>query len=79
MKKKTLLGLNIFRRTYDLEKKITSFLLNIIQAGILYGQAMNSYTLSGVEGDFKSLLQKVSKCVRIPISPFISAGLPRKI
>lgn len=60
MKKKTLLGLNIFRRTYDLEKKITSFLLNIIQAGILYGQAMNSYTLSGVEGDFKSLLQKVS-------------------
>ena len=60
MKKKTLLGLNIFKRTYDLEKKITSFLLNIIQAGILYGQAMNAYTLSGVQGDFKSLLQKVS-------------------
>ena len=60
MKKTTLLGWNIFKKTQDLEKMITSFLLNIIQAGVVYGQAMNCYSLSGVDDEFKTYLQKVS-------------------
>lgn len=60
MKKQTLFGWNIFKKTHELEKMITAFLLNIIQAGIFYGQAMNCYTVSGVDEEFKSLMQKVS-------------------
>ncbi len=60
MKKQTLFGWNIFKKTHELEKMITAFLLNIIQAGIFYGQAMNCYTFSGVDAEFKSLMQKVS-------------------
>lgn len=60
MKKQTLFGWNIFKKTHELEKMITAFLLNIIQAGIFYGQAMNCYTSSGVDAEFKSLMQKVS-------------------
>lgn len=60
MKKQTLLGWNIFKKTHELEKMITSFLLNIIQAGIVYGQAMNCYISSGADEEFKKLVQAVS-------------------
>ncbi|MBO7243877.1 MAG: DUF47 family protein [Alphaproteobacteria bacterium] len=60
MIKKTLWGLNIFKRTHELEKMITAFLLNIIQAGIFYGHAMQIYLEEGVQDSFKDLLKKVS-------------------
>ena len=60
MKKQTLFGWNVFKKTHEIEKMITAFLLNIIQAGIFYGQAMNCYATSGVDVEFKSLMQKVS-------------------
>ncbi len=60
MKKTTLLGWNIFKKTHEIEKMITSFLLNIIQAGVVYGQAMNCYLQTGVDDEFKLLMQRVS-------------------
>lgn len=60
MKRKTLLGLDIFKKTHELEKMITAFLLNIIQSGIFYGQAMKIYLEEGVSSSFLELVHKVS-------------------
>ncbi len=60
MRKKTFLGWNIFKKTHDLEKMITAFLLNIIQSGIFYGQAMQTYLETGADDSFLDLLKKVS-------------------
>lgn len=61
MKKTTLLGWNIFKKTHEIENMITSFLLNIIQAGVVYGQAMSCYTSRGADDEFKVLVEKVSE------------------
>ena len=55
MKRKTLLVLDIFKKTHELEKMITAFLLNIIQAGIFYGQAMKIYLHEASAGSFPEL------------------------
>ncbi len=60
IKKRTLLGWNIFKKTQELEKMITCFLLNIIQAGVFYAQAMNVYHKDGFCAEFEELLKKVS-------------------
>lgn len=59
-KRQTFLGWNVFRKTQELEEKITCFLLNIIQAGVLYAQAMHAYTKEGVQDDFTGLRKNVS-------------------
>lgn len=60
MHKIFVLGHSFFKRTKGLESKINAFLLNIIQAGVYYGQAMEMYTSSGVTDDFLKLRRKVS-------------------
>lgn len=60
VKRRTLLGWNVFRKTQELEEKITFFLLNIIQAGVLYAQAMHAYDKDGINSDFSDLRKKVS-------------------
>lgn len=54
-------GWNIFKRTQKLEEKITAFLLNIIEAGILYEQAMTIYTQEKAGNAFIDLRNQVSK------------------
>lgn len=60
VKRRRLLGWNIFRKTQELEEMITCFLLNIIQAGVLYAQAMNAYQKEGVQEEYTALRKKVS-------------------
>lgn len=60
-KNKSFFKSNLFRKTKELENKITSFLLNIIQAGVLYNQAMNVYIQEGCVQKFLSLRKQVSK------------------
>ena len=60
-KNKSFFKSNLFRKTKELENKITSFLLNIIQAGVLYNQAMNIYIQEGCVQKFLSLRKQVSK------------------
>lgn len=56
----SLLGQNIFKKTKDLEKMIASFLLNIVQAGLYYQQAVDSYLAFGAGEAFLRLRQIVS-------------------
>ena len=60
MAKKILFGLDIFKKTHELEQMILTFLLNIIQAGIFYDQAMQTYLNEGATGSFSDLVKKVS-------------------
>ncbi len=60
MTKKILFGLDIFKKTHELEQMIVTFLLNIIQAGIFYDQAMQTYLNEGATGSFSDLVKKVS-------------------
>ncbi len=60
-KHKTFLGWDIFKRTRELEAKITSFLLNIVEAGVLYEQAMNIYTKDRACETFITLRDHVSE------------------
>ncbi len=50
----------LFRKTRELEAKIATFLLNIIQAGFLFSRAYERYFSSGVSDDFLSLKNQVS-------------------
>ena len=60
MAKKILFGLDIFKKTHELEQMILAFLLNIIQAGIFYDQAMQTYLAEGANDAFADLVKKVS-------------------
>ena len=60
-KNKSFFKGNLFRKTKELENKITAFLLNIIQAGVLYNQAMDVYIQEGCVQQFLSLRKQVSK------------------
>ena len=60
MVKKILFGLDIFKKTHELEQMILAFLLNIIQAGIFYDQAMQTYLAEGADDAFSELVKKVS-------------------
>ncbi len=60
MAKKILFGLDIFKKTHELEQMILTFLLNIIQAGIFYDQAMQTYLDEGANDSFSDLVKKVS-------------------
>ena len=57
----SVFGRNIFKRTQKLEEKITAFLLNIVQAGVLYEQAMDIYTRAKASADFIDLRDRVSE------------------
>ena len=59
-KHKTLLGWNLFKRTKELENKITAFLLNIIESGVFYAQAMDIYVHEGCSDAFIAIRKKVS-------------------
>ncbi len=60
-KHKTLLGWNIFRKTRELEAKITSFLLNVVEAGVLYARALETFVVHKANADFITLRDKVSE------------------
>lgn len=60
-KHKTFLGWDIFKRTRELEAKITSFLLNIVEAGILYEQAIQTYTQKQADNTFIALRDRISE------------------
>ena len=50
----------LFKRTHVLEEQITQFLMNIIQAGYLVKQGLESYFEKGVDRHFKVLQAQVS-------------------
>ncbi len=50
----------LFKKTRELEGKITTFLMNIMQAGFLFARAYDKYFESGVSADFLTLRQQVS-------------------
>ena len=52
--------MDIFKKTHELEQMILTFLLNIIQAGIFYDQAMQTYLDEGANDSFSDLVKKVS-------------------
>lgn len=56
----TLLSKNLFKRTHVLEEKIACFLLNIIEAGVLYARSMDIFVQTGVTADFTALRDQVS-------------------
>ena len=50
----------LFKKTRELEGKITTFLMNIMQAGFLFTRAYAKYFENGVSADFLELRQQVS-------------------
>ncbi len=50
----------LFRRTKELNAKITEFLNNISESSLLFSQACNTYMESGINDDFDILLGKVA-------------------
>ena len=50
----------LFKRTRKLEEQITLFLMNIIQAGYLLKQGLETYLEKGVDKHFKDLKNQVS-------------------
>ncbi len=58
---KTVLGWNIFRRTCELEEKINLFLLNLVEAGILYMQALEIFTHEQISESFIQIRDRVSE------------------
>ncbi len=63
-KRKTVLGWNIFRRTRELEHKITLFLLNLVEAGVLYVQALETFTREQAGEAFIQIRDRVSELER---------------
>ena len=51
----------LFKRTRRLEEQITLFLMNIIEAGYLVKQGLESYLTKGVSKHFKTLKENVSR------------------
>ncbi len=60
-KHKTVIGWNIFRRTRELEEKINLFLLNLVEAGVLYIQALEVLTRERVSDSFIQIRDRVSE------------------
>lgn len=60
MSKTFVFGYSFFKRTKELEAKINSFLMNIIQAGVYYKQALNLYADEGITKEFVAIRRKVS-------------------
>ncbi len=52
--------LGLFRKTRELDDKIDTFLLNIIQGGLLFARALDVYLKSGITPDFIQLKEDVS-------------------
>ena len=52
--------MQLFRKTKELEGKISTFLMNITQAGFLFTQALDRYFSDGVSPEFLDLRAKVS-------------------
>ncbi len=50
----------LFKKTRELEGKITTFLMNIIQSGFLFTRALETYFANGVKDEFLDLKAKVS-------------------
>lgn len=63
-KNKSLLGVNLFQKTHELEKTIELFLHNIVTAGQHYTKAMSIYFQSGVNEAFLSEMSQVTKLER---------------
>ncbi len=52
--------LGLFQKTRELDDKINTFLLNIIQGGLLFARATEIYLKSGTTPDFLELKEQVS-------------------
>ena len=50
----------LFKKTRELEGKITTFLMNIIQSGFLFVRAFEKYFTDGIGSEFMDLRAKVS-------------------
>ena len=61
MKYTSFFGRNILKRTQKLEEKITAFLLNIVEAGVLYEQAMTIYLTEKSSDSFVRFRDEVSR------------------
>lgn len=52
--------MQLFKKTRKMESKITTFLINIIQCGILFGRAFECYFKDGIQSEFLELRTQVS-------------------
>ena len=52
--------MQLFQKTREMESKITTFLINIIQCGILFGRAFECYFKNGIRSEFLELRTQVS-------------------
>ena len=52
--------MQLFKKSKELEGKISTFLMNITQSGFLFTQAIDHYFMSGVSPEFLDLRAKVS-------------------
>ena len=54
-------NLALFHKTKQLNDKMTTFLMNIVECGVVFAKAMDVYTSKGVKKEFLNLRQKVSQ------------------
>ena len=54
-----VLNLRLFQKTSDLENKVDSFFLKLVEAGVIYRLAVRNYLREGLSKEYTTHFEKV--------------------